>query len=144
MTFYDFYPERSGTRRSAIAHAVLARHDRAVGFKKPFQAKPVVLGEYARAHEARRRRQSRLRLLRKVAVGTGIVFLLGMAVTHRRALPTYYPNCSFARAAGAAPIYRGQPGYRPALDADDDGIACEPYPAHRPYAHHHTRWRHYF
>ena len=39
----------------------------------------------------------------------------------------YYPNCSFARAAGAAPILVGEPGYRPELDADNDGIACEPY-----------------
>lgn len=39
----------------------------------------------------------------------------------------YYPNCASARAAGAAPIHRGEPGYRPPLDADDDGIACEPY-----------------
>ena len=39
----------------------------------------------------------------------------------------YYPNCDAARAAGAAPIHRGEPGYRPELDADDDGIACEPY-----------------
>lgn len=37
----------------------------------------------------------------------------------------YYANCSAARAAGAAPIYRGQPGYRPALDRDGDGVACE-------------------
>jgi endonuclease YncB( thermonuclease family) len=37
----------------------------------------------------------------------------------------YYRNCSEARAAGAAPIYRGQPGYRPALDRDGDGVACE-------------------
>lgn len=37
----------------------------------------------------------------------------------------YYENCTAARAAGAAPIYRGEPGYRPALDRDDDGIACE-------------------
>ncbi|WP_147075217.1 thermonuclease family protein, partial [Meiothermus hypogaeus] len=28
----------------------------------------------------------------------------------------YYRNCAEARAAGAAPIYRGQPGYRPGLD----------------------------
>jgi hypothetical protein len=40
----------------------------------------------------------------------------------------YYPNCSFARAAGAAPIHVGQPGYRHGLDADRDGVACEPYP----------------
>lgn len=39
----------------------------------------------------------------------------------------YYPNCDAARAAGVAPIYRGEPGYREPLDADDDGIACEPY-----------------
>lgn len=37
----------------------------------------------------------------------------------------YYANCSEARAAGAAPIYEGQPGYRRKLDRDGDGIACE-------------------
>jgi endonuclease YncB( thermonuclease family) len=36
-----------------------------------------------------------------------------------------YPNCAAARAAGATPLYRGQPGYRTALDRDGDGIACE-------------------
>src|SRR5437868_10323828 len=40
----------------------------------------------------------------------------------------YYPNCAAARAAGMAPIHIGEPGYRPALDADNDGIACEPIP----------------
>ncbi|QIG55375.1 thermonuclease family protein [Altererythrobacter sp. BO-6] len=39
----------------------------------------------------------------------------------------YYRNCAAARAAGAAPLRRGSPGYRPQLDADGDGIACEPY-----------------
>jgi hypothetical protein len=39
----------------------------------------------------------------------------------------YFPNCDAARAAGAAPIYRGQPGYREGMDGDSDGIACEPY-----------------
>lgn len=37
----------------------------------------------------------------------------------------YYPNCAAARAAGAAPLYAGQPGYRAALDRDKDGVACE-------------------
>ena len=37
----------------------------------------------------------------------------------------FYKNCAAARAAGAAPIYRGQPGYRSKLDADGDGIACD-------------------
>lgn len=38
---------------------------------------------------------------------------------------TYYPNCTAARAAGAAPIYRGQPGYGSHLDREGDGKACE-------------------
>jgi Excalibur calcium-binding domain len=37
----------------------------------------------------------------------------------------YYANCSAARAAGAAPLYAGEPGYRAGLDRDGDGIACE-------------------
>ena len=41
----------------------------------------------------------------------------------------YYPNCDAARAAGAAPIHAGSPGYREPLDADLDGVACEPYRA---------------
>jgi hypothetical protein len=53
------------------------------------------------------------------------------AQPRRPGSPVYYPNCDAARAAGAAPIYRGQPGYRPALDRDDDGIACEPYRGRR-------------
>ncbi|WP_420607345.1 excalibur calcium-binding domain-containing protein [Novosphingopyxis sp.] len=39
----------------------------------------------------------------------------------------YLNRCSEARAAGTAPINHGEPGYRPELDGDDDGIACEPY-----------------
>jgi len=39
----------------------------------------------------------------------------------------YYPGCDSVRAAGAAPLYQGQPGYREEMDGDNDGIACEPY-----------------
>jgi hypothetical protein len=37
----------------------------------------------------------------------------------------YYANCAAARAAGVAPLHRGEPGYRAGLDRDNDGIACE-------------------
>ncbi|AMM31490.1 calcium-binding protein [Sinomonas atrocyanea] len=37
----------------------------------------------------------------------------------------YYANCAAARAAGAAPLYAGQPGYSTKLDRDRDGVACE-------------------
>jgi hypothetical protein len=36
-----------------------------------------------------------------------------------------YENCDAVRAAGEAPIRRGDPGYAPHLDRDNDGIGCE-------------------
>ena len=41
-----------------------------------------------------------------------------------------YRNCAAARAAGAAPVYRGDPGFGPHLDRDNDGVGCEPYKGH--------------
>ncbi len=38
-----------------------------------------------------------------------------------------FSNCDAARAAGAAPIRAGEPGFGAHLDADGDGIGCEPY-----------------
>lgn len=38
---------------------------------------------------------------------------------------TYFSNCAEARSAGASPLYAGAPGYRPGLDRDGDGVACE-------------------
>ena len=36
-----------------------------------------------------------------------------------------FRNCSAARAAGAAPVRRGDPGYGSHLDRDGDGVGCE-------------------
>lgn len=43
------------------------------------------------------------------------------------AVPSYvsYANCAAVRAAGAAPIYAGDPGYSSKLDRDGDGVGCE-------------------
>jgi outer membrane biosynthesis protein TonB len=37
----------------------------------------------------------------------------------------YYANCDAVRAAGAAPIHAGDPGYSRKLDRDGDGVGCE-------------------
>ena len=42
--------------------------------------------------------------------------------------PVFYPNCRTAHAFGVHSIRRGEPGYRDPLDADGDGLACEPVP----------------
>lgn len=39
--------------------------------------------------------------------------------------PTSYANCAAVRAAGMAPLRRGDPGYRADMDGDGDGLACE-------------------
>lgn len=36
-----------------------------------------------------------------------------------------FRNCAAARAAGAAPVRQGDPGYSPRLDRDGDGVGCE-------------------
>lgn len=62
------------------------------------------------------------------AAVAGEAFAAGEAgETDEAVSEVYYPGCNAVRAAGAAPLYRGQPGYRPQMDGDDDGIACEPY-----------------
>ena len=37
----------------------------------------------------------------------------------------YFENCDAARAAGAAPVHVGDPGYSSTLDRDGDGVGCE-------------------
>ena len=36
-----------------------------------------------------------------------------------------YKNCDAVRAAGAAPIHPGDPGWQQKFDADHDGVGCE-------------------
>lgn len=40
-------------------------------------------------------------------------------------VPTHFSSCKAAKAAGAAPLHRGEPGYSSKLDKDGDGTACE-------------------
>lgn len=45
--------------------------------------------------------------------------------TTRPATRARYRSCAEARAAGAAPLRPGDPGWNPNLDRDGDGVACE-------------------
>lgn len=59
--------------------------------------------------------------LKPVAVSAGL--MRARAPQHG----DYWSRCDDARAAGTAPIYFGEPGYREGLDGDGDSVACEPY-----------------
>lgn len=74
-------------------------------------------------------------MLRPIAAAIVGAALLAIAAPVASASPVvakqqdtsaYYKNCDAARAAGVAPLYRDDPGYREELDRDGDGIACEP------------------
>lgn len=51
---------------------------------------------------------------------------LGSAAAGTAQSEPYYKNCAEVRAAGKAPLRKGDPGYAEHLDRDGDGVACEP------------------
>ena len=50
----------------------------------------------------------------------------GAAATAKKGEYLYFKTCEEARAAGAAPMMAGRPGYSSALDPDGTGVACPP------------------
>jgi hypothetical protein len=113
-----------------------------MSLRKPFRARPVRPGSHHRLE--RRRAYFSFAAKAVVAGAAGGLFFGALSVpTVRQQLTAasvtfgvarartpqagdYWPGCD-ARAAGTAPIYAGEPGYRSGMDGDGDGIACEPY-----------------
>jgi micrococcal nuclease len=60
-----------------------------------------------------------------VAPPTSVAPITTAPVPTNSAGAVYYSSCSSVRAAGKAPLLRGQPGYRAALDGDHNGVACQ-------------------
>ena len=121
-----------------------------MSFKKSFKAAPVKLGRHSKRQERRAESRRVVDLLTTAAlsgavIGIGSLFLneqdsaaftakmrpiaVGVGLIRaREAQPgDHWAGCHDARAAGTAPIYRGEPGYREGMDGDSDGVACEPY-----------------
>lgn len=93
-------------RFARVSRKSVPRRRRIFGFRLAWLTALAVLGFAIAAYADMQGRQ-------QAANGSGAVF---------------FRYCDQARAAGVAPIYRGQPGYAWWLDADSDGIACEPWP----------------
>lgn len=123
----------------------------AMSFRKPFKAVPIVPGEHYQEKLRQQRRKKVAWYLGGAALVGGVAGVLSVPGTGSGAISlltsppagveetsepldqpsrktAYWRRCDDARAAGAAPIYWGEPGYRSGLDRDNDGIACEPYP----------------
>lgn len=64
-------------------------------------------------------------LVGSAVAGAGLLGVLALSGAFSDPDPVQYPNCAAARAAGAAPLKSGEPGYRVELDGDRDGWACE-------------------
>ena len=129
-----------------------------MGFRKPFEAVPIKLGQKYREQRDEQltgdrvdgRRSTLLLALVGVVVGAslGLAWLTlrpNLSQTAntivqslsespslgRRRLPQagdLWGGCNSARAAGTAPIYASEPGYRSEMDGDGDGVACDPIP----------------
>ncbi|TGX55822.1 excalibur calcium-binding domain-containing protein [Sphingomonas gei] len=118
--------------------------------RKPFRAVPIRLGVRYRRKRRGEDRQSALHLLGIAAIAGAVFGTASVATTPNGRAALYktvkpigvltgivrarepqpgdtWRRCDDARAAGTAPIYAGEPGYREGLDGDSDGIACEPY-----------------
>ena len=61
------------------------------------------------------------------SLGRSLHALNMLPLKHEAQPYRYFRNCRAAHAAGRYNIRRGDPSYRSALDADNDGLACEPY-----------------
>ena len=89
--------------------------------------------EIERRSRVHQRRWYLLPIVPALAIGLGLVVVsqLRPATLPNQAQPMYFRNCAEAHAAGYYSISRGNPGYRAMLDADADGLACEPLPIRR-------------
>ena len=118
-----------------------------MGNKKPFRAVPIRRIVHDRQSRQRRAHpDDKLEVVRvlggAVAVGLfGALLSIGLerptvsnwrhltedsSTMEARERSVFYSGCNDVRAAGAAPLYAGEPGYRSNMDGDGDGIACEP------------------
>ena len=114
-----------------------------MGLRKSFQVPPVRLGPYYRSQRRRAYFSFPAKALAAAVAGGLVVGILstpharqklaaapvalGMARARAPQPGDHWAGCNDARAAGTAPIYAGEPGYRDGMDGDADGIACEPY-----------------
>lgn len=121
-----------------------------MSFKKPFRAVPIKLGDRYRREQRDSDQKGAVKILSIAAllgatVGAGTIALdeegragifsalkpiavkVGLARARDPQAGDSWAGCDDARAAGTAPIYSGEPGYRESMDGDGDGIACESY-----------------
>lgn len=121
-----------------------------MSFRKPFRAVPVKLGTHYHGRQRANDQKAAFKLLGIAAFIGAIIGAGSIALSHegrakivavvkplavhagivRAREPQsgdFWSGCDNARAAGTAPIYSGEPGYRENMDGDNDGIACEPY-----------------
>ncbi|UGT60364.1 MULTISPECIES: excalibur calcium-binding domain-containing protein [Nocardia] len=58
------------------------------------------------------------------AIDAGVGLTGSAGLTQTGSAGGAFANCEDAKAAGRAPLFRGEPGYGPHLDPDGDGFAC--------------------
>lgn len=76
-----------------------------------------------------------------VSAVSDVAVAAGMKRAREPQAGDHWGGCYAARAAGTAPIYRGEPGYSERMDGDHDGVACEPIPDDASASFDTASWR---
>lgn len=114
-----------------------------MSFRKRFRAPPLRVGPYYRTKRQRAYVSFAAKVFAAAIAGGVLVGAVSAPAVRQQFAAAFEPmgiararapqpgdhwaGCDDARAAGTAPIYVGEPGYRDGMDGDGDGVACEPY-----------------
>ena len=113
--------EAADAKKAEAAEAADAKKTEAAAAAKAKEAADAKKAKAAAAEKAKKAAAAKAALAAEKARKKKIA----EAEVRKSPSSTYYQNCTAVRNAGAAPIYRGDPGYSRKLDRDGDGIACE-------------------
>lgn len=63
--------------------------------------------------------------MKKLFLVIGLLILATSLYASSKNNSIYFKSCKEAKSKGYSNIKKGEPGYRPGLDRDNDGIACD-------------------
>lgn len=119
------YDSRDGYGRHTREPEYVAADAKAGNPHCPMPSKTANPAPTTRAAPVQLKQDSRNTAARPVPVPRKTPQTPARATTAPQSSGGYVKNCADARARGIAPLHRGAPGYRAALDRDGDGVACE-------------------
>lgn len=109
----------------AAADKVAAEAAQAAAEKAAAEAVAAAAAEAQRVAAAEAARVEAARVEAERVAAAAAAAAVAAAAAPPPAPAAFYQNCTAVKAAGAAPIYPGDPGWQSKFDRDKDGVGCE-------------------